>query len=210
MSLNDIVFDEPGVVANQDNPAGEAFGFDYAESGDDVWTFYGPGPAKHLLEVDQAIEHPETASMEIVSNGVTYIVRPVRFEDGLWLSKYKIGLPAEALFGLVVAYPEGESMFNEDERLIVRYAEGVDHVLELLYLNPLGVWSRQYGTFVRVSDSLAGMDDYATMEIDTDRAEEYLDLFDRKYPTVEETRAFATDVPAEEPESEDEPENIEE
>lgn len=204
-ALDNVVFDEPGVVANQDDPANDGFGFDYAVEGEEAWTFFGPGNTTHSMPVDQVIEHPETASMEIVSNGTTYTVRPVRYEDGVWLSKYQIGLPEEALFGLVLASPGSENMINEDERLVVRYAEDVSHVLEVLYLNALGVWSRQHGTFIRVSDSLAGLDDYSSLDIDPTQAQDFLDLYDRKYVTVEEAREYALDeAPVEES---DEPES---
>lgn len=129
---------------------------------------------------------PITARMEFVSDGKNYRIREPRESDGRWLSKYKVTLPTDALRAFTI---RGDSM-NPDETLDAYATEDSPYIIGLVYTNGVGRWSRVDGDWVLLSPTDDSFDEGDVFEIDPERADEFISLYDSNYVSVTDAEQY--------------------
>lgn len=126
------------------------------------------------------------------SDGDFYYIRRLRQEDGYWLSDLKMPLPVAALLQKInflrqademKLFPsENDSEFQK-ESLFAFTFPGRKFIVGLFYRDPINNWLRVDGAWLKMGDmdEFMYLSDAQMVEINPDRAEEFVDLFDDVY-----------------------------
>jgi hypothetical protein len=134
---------------------------------------------------------PITDRISFESDGKTYGIREPRESDSKWLSKYKVTLPIEAIRAFAI---RGEHM-NPDETLDAFASEDSPYVVGVVYTNGVGRWSRIDGDWVLLAPDDDAFDDMEVFEIDAERGEDFLDLYDSNYVSVSDAAQYESAEP---------------
>lgn len=137
-------------------------------------------------ETDSITVDPSTARLEFESDGKTFRVREPRENDGAWLSKYKISLPLDAIRAFAI---RGVSM-NPEETLDAYATDDSPYIVGLVYTNGVGRWTRVDGDWVLLASDDDTFDDMNVFEIDPERADEFLTLYDDNYVSVTDAEQY--------------------
>ncbi len=129
---------------------------------------------------------PETARMSFVSDGNKYRIREPRESDGSWLSKYKTSLPVEAIRAFTL---RGDSM-NPDETLDAFATDDSPYLVGLVYTNGVGRWSRIDEDWVLLAPTDDTFAEMNVFEIDPERAQEFIDLYDSSYVSITDAEQY--------------------
>jgi hypothetical protein len=136
-----------------------------------------------------------------------YYIRPFRDEDGLWLSSLKTPLPVEALMqkikwiqrNTMKIFDGTSSDALQEETLSAFTYPGSTTIVGLLYNDTVGRWLRISGEWMLVNDVDDSMilDDAVFATIDSEKADEFIKLFDENYLNInkidEYTQSFETE-----------------
>jgi hypothetical protein len=96
-----------------------------------------------------------------------------------------------------MAYTPGEPL-PQDETLHAVVFEGNMAVVGLLYNNDKGQWARVGGEWLLLTDEDADFeDDTIAIEISEDKADEFIDLFDKEFLLANEIEEYTAQPDAE-------------
>lgn len=129
---------------------------------------------------------PRSGTMYFRSKGVEYTVRELRDNDGLWLSRYSISLPEDALGALI----EIGGQVDLNEQMVAVATDDSPYVVGLLYSNASGTYARQDGQWVKVAENDHTYDSMVPMALDPKRSDEFVKLYDDNYVSVSDAQAF--------------------
>lgn len=126
--------------------------------------------------------------------GKEHVIRKLLNSDGEWMSDYKVELPVEVLYRMVVSTSSDtiESLVNlkmpdslpEYEAIYVYYDEQTRIVVSLVYMSSYGIYARVDGDWKVEDISLPSYQNMLTFEVDSERAQELIDMFDDKMGAV--------------------------
>jgi hypothetical protein len=135
--------------------------------------------------------------------GLDYTVRPLVEDDGIWVSNLKTPLPYLVLSKMIVTESTDtiKEIVNVDigdslplfEALFAYYNESLDLVVSLVYMSNFGTYARVDGDWSEDDISAPSYQDLFTVEIGPNKADEFIDLFDKKLGNVSlsETTPYA-------------------
>lgn len=131
------------------------------------------------------------------SDGSSYLVRDLRESDGQWLSRFRTSIPVDAIKGRIDLLEESAKMaavanfVNVPEETLIAYApEDSAYVVGLVYSNGLGSWIRIGGDWVLLGATDTTFQNMYALNIDSEKADEYISLFDSNYITVSDTEGY--------------------
>jgi hypothetical protein len=169
-----------------------------ASGDDDVLSvsFTDPPMRQFPVDIEQTTTEPTTGTISFTVFDGNYTIRKLQEEDGVWVSKYKIPLPVEALESIVDT--EGNSGYMaytgktvQEEELTALSESATDGpVAAVTYINALGMFERRNGSWILLApehDTFDGL--YGTF-IDPEKAEEFLATFDKGGMTVPEADKY--------------------
>lgn len=144
--------------------------------------------------VDKTQEWPVTklnifqrsGTMYFRSKGVEYTVRELRDNDGLWLSRYGILLPEEALSALI----EIGGHVDSNEQFMAVATDDSPYVVAVLYRNGAGTFSRQDGQWIKLAENDNTFESMIPMPVDPSKAKEFLDLYDHNFVSVSDAQKY--------------------
>jgi len=126
-----------------------------------------------------------SARLVLVTNKIKYNWRPVREADGIWISKYQIPIPIEAISGVAVS---GETVATE---LLSAFSDGDSpYVLGVVYETADGKWVRSGGSFLPIAGDDQTYSDMERIVIDSAKAKDFLALYDKNYVTVSDATTY--------------------
>jgi hypothetical protein len=134
-----------------------------------------------------------TGTIKFKAFDADYMIRELREEDGYWLSKYKTPLPVQALEQIIrregvvnyMAYMDNPVIPEEEKTYALAYPDS-DFIIALVYDNEIGRYSRIDNDWVLVSPVETAYNDTVAVEIDPDKAEAFVELYDEKQVTIED------------------------
>ncbi len=195
MLPNQKLFNSPRVVVATDKLTGEKQArlavSATAHDGDsavsfDYWLSNDPTV---LVESDITVE-PFTGIIKFSTLEQDYYIRPLREEDGTWLSRFKTPLPVDALKSNIAKGLE-QNLVNEDgELLYATVFAGDDVVVGLIYDNDFGKFARIGGEWILLSDAEPEDEDMIVIPIDEEKADQLIQLFDEKILTIETIKPY--------------------
>ncbi len=195
MLPNQKLFNSPRVVVATDKLTGEKQArlavSATAHDGDsavsfDYWLSNDPTV---LVESDITVE-PFTGIIKFSTLEQDYYIRPLREEDGTWLSRFKTPLPVDALKSNIAKGLE-QNLVNEDgELLYATVFAGDDVVVGLIYDNDFGKFARIGGEWILLSDAEPEDEDMIVIPIDEEKADQLIELFDEKILTIETIKPY--------------------
>lgn len=127
-----------------------------------------------------------TARMEFVTDGKTYRIREPRENDGLWLSKYKVELPVEAIRAFAV---RGDNM-DPEETLDAFATDDSPYIVGVVYTNGVGRWTRSNGEWTLLASDDDTYTDMDVVTIDPERADEFLSLYDDNFVSITDAEQY--------------------
>jgi len=159
-------------------------------------SFTDPPMRQFPVDIEQTTTDPTTGTISFTVFDGNYTIRKLQEEDGVWVSKYKIPLPVEALESIVDT--EGMSTFmaytgrtvQEEELTALSESDTDGPVAAVTYVNALGMFERRNGSWILLApghDTFNGL--YGTF-IDPEKAEEFLSTFDKGGMTVPEADKY--------------------
>ena len=113
------------------------------------------------------------------------MIRDLREEDGVWMSRYKISLPIEALEQLT-----RQTGGTVNETLTAYALDDSAYLVGLSYTNDMGQWARINGDWVLLSPEDDTFSDTIVLEINMDMSSEFLDLYDNNFVTVTDAEKY--------------------
>jgi hypothetical protein len=139
-----------------------------------------------------------TGTIDFVGNGVNHTIREFREEDGYWVSRLSMPLSVSILNGLVendrskntMSMTLGSDVPEAEEALIAYAFNDSLYIVGLVYTNDLGRWIRVDGDWVMLANSDNTFVDALPIEIDSERSDEYVRLYDANYVPVADTEDF--------------------
>jgi hypothetical protein len=157
------------------------------------------GEVKYFdIEIATLGSESSGAYLTFQSGNETWLIRGLNEEDGLWISKYKIELPASVLTQLIVgrSKPAMSKFLNvnlpdssiEFESLVAYFDEASPTLVALNYLSSAGSFSRLNYQWDATDISADFYDDLATIEIKPENALKLVNEFDELdgiYPVKE-------------------------
>lgn len=192
------VFTEPGVLTRDDDPKyHQAVSGVYATPNNLVVGMPGVEPVN--FPSDNITVNGTTGRLSFISSDTPYRVRELREDDGEWLSKYKTLLPLEALGAIVGPMNKGDDVDTTSgpdplsESLDAFSLEDSVYVVGLVYTNNAGRWIRVDGDWVLMSPTDDTYDDMVVTTIDPDRADEFVQMYDNNFVTVEDAEHYEAD-----------------
>jgi hypothetical protein len=127
------------------------------------------------------------------SDNVLYKLRSFREEDGFHLSKYSILLPISVLEGLT---KNKKGTFVENETLIAYVVDGSPFIAALVYRNAgAGSYLRVSGEWMSLSSASEDLDGLSSIEIDPATAEDFIELYDNNYVSIEDIGEYELESP---------------
>jgi hypothetical protein len=150
------------------------------------------GEERYLPVMDDLLTINEnTGTIEFRSTTVDYTIREFREEDGYWISSLRMPLPVSVMENMLDSLNKGILMDDmQDEKLIAYAFDDSLYVVGLVYLNSMGRWVRSEGDWVLMGVDDDTFKDAVVMEIDPEKADEYVDLYDANYVPVSDTEDF--------------------
>lgn len=150
------------------------------------------GEQRFLPVEDKALTRNEnTGTIEFRSMNVDYTIRELREEDGYWISSLQMPLPVSVMEDMLGSLNKGILMDDmQDEKLLAYAFDDSLYVVGLVYSNGMGRWVRSEGDWVLMGADDDTFKDAVVMEIDPDKADEYVDLYDANYVPVSDTEDF--------------------
>lgn len=180
----EILLDIPGVLYTESTE--DVVAFSRLTQFGQVITAHGKGD-KVLLRADRVEEQED--GYTIISRNTEYDTREFVDEDGLWLSRYKMYLPEDALAGLT---KQGNAENMDTPETLTAYIDG-GFLVGIVYDNNDGTWMRDDEEWIPVesaSDTLAG-EETTTFEVDPEQAADFVELFDTQHVTEAEAQPFS-------------------
>ena len=129
-----------------------------------------------------------SGTMYFRSKGVEYTVRELRDNDGLWLSKYGVLLPEEALSALI----EIGGHVDSNEQFMAVATDDSPYVVAVTYSNGNGTFSRQDGQWIKLAENDTTFESMIPMPVDPSKAKEFLDLYDSNFVSVSDAQKYET------------------
>jgi hypothetical protein len=179
------IYPRVGVLNRDGDPDfGEPIKRAYSDN-DSVTIEYSDGDVEEFDATNITLD-PNTGRLIFESEGDTYRVRELAEDDGEWLSKYRTMLPINAVESLAGG--------NVDDDTLDAYAsEDSPYVLGLVYTNEAGRFLREDGDWVALSPNDETFNDMIVTSIDPERAQEFIDLYDRNYVSVADAEQYELD-----------------
>ena len=162
---------------------------------DELITLDYIGGEEPTITISGEITNNKNAGIITFSDSTAdYYIRPFRDEDGLWLSSLKTPLPVEALMqkikwiqrNTMKIFDGTSSDALQEETLSAFTYPGSTTIVGLLYNDTVGRWLRISGEWMLVNDvddSLI-IDDAVFATIDSEKADEFIKLFDENYLNI--------------------------
>lgn len=175
------------------------------ETNFDYLTVEGDFPQAEAYPVDAedlSIDK-NTGIIKFEAFGANYTIRELREEDGYWLSNYKTPLPVEALEQIIrregvvnyMAYMNNPVVPEEEKIYALAYPDD-DFIIAIVYDNQVGRYSRIDSDWVLVNPVDTTYNDTIAIEIDPDKADELVELYDKKDLTIEEAEKYKVEPEA--------------
>lgn len=142
-----------------------------------------------FVESDITVE-PFTGIIKFSTLEQDYYIRPLREEDGTWLSRFKTPLPVDALKSNIAKGLEQGQVNEDGELLYATVFAGDDVVVGLIYDNDFGKFARIGGEWILLSDAEPESEDMIVIPIDPDKADELITLFDSKILTISTIKPY--------------------
>lgn len=136
-----------------------------------------------------------TGRLSFESGGDSYTVRELREDDGQWISKYKTWLPIAALQTLING-DTVEDLSQVEESIDAFALDDSPYVLGVVYTNNAGRWVRLNGDWVLLAPEDTTYSGMGVINIDPERADEFLALYDDNFVTVQDAEAFEAEASA--------------
>jgi hypothetical protein len=200
-----VVFPRHGVLSR--------YGLDEPSSN---WYFQNSyfDPSDRLLKFSSSKELPlnfevapealeknlENNTISFQYRGYNYIIRGLREEDGLWISKYATRLPIEAIEQKIDQASESMIMaytpkYNPTPELLVALAfPDSERIYGLMYSNSRGRWTRIDSEWVLMSPIDNSFEDSIGIPIAPNKADEYVDKYDSQRMTISSTEPYEEKV----------------
>lgn len=180
-----------------------------ATNDDEFVTFdYIAGEEVTITVSNEITNNKNTGIITFSDSEADYYVRPLRDEDGYWLSSLKTPLPVEALMqkikwiqrNTMKVFNSGLSDALQEETLSAFSYPGTTAVVGLLYNDSVGRWLRVDGDWLLVNDIDDSMilDDAVMVTIDPEKADEFINLFDEKHLDINRLDGYAQKFETEE------------
>ncbi len=133
------------------------------------------------FKVSRLTQSSSTDRIEFISNDVRYRIRELRETDGIWLSPLKTPLPVSVLEDYVT---KGDKM--NPESLTAYVLEDSPYVVGLVYYGSAGAYVRTDGDWLLLSpsDETFTGSNLLGVDIDPDRANEFIELYDGNFVSV--------------------------
>ncbi len=173
---------DPGVITAPGQEPKFATALLVSDDGNDVRIVSASGvePFK-VARIDQ---DANSDRLVLVTKKIKYNWRPPREADGIWLSKFKIPVPVEALPSIA----PGETVATE---VLSAFSSGDSpYVLGVVYETAAGQWVRSGGQFLPIAGDDTTYADMDRIVIDPSKAKEFLDLYDKNYVAVSDAVGF--------------------
>ncbi len=159
--------------------------------------YAGDQPGYYPVGIESVTTDEKTGTIKFESSGTEFTIRELREEDGMWLSDLRIPLSVEILDTLIdqlrsnnpMNYISGDAG-PEQESLEARAANDSTYIVGLLYNNESGTWTRIDGDWVLLAADDETYEDTAIIEIDPDKAQDFIKLYDQNYVTVTDAEDY--------------------
>ena len=138
------------------------------------------------FRVDKETKNDRTGTLVFKSYDKIYKIRPVREEDAFVLSKYDTLLPETSIAGLAENW-NGE--FVAQENLVAYMVDDSAYVAALVYTNSTGSWLRSNREWVMLGD-MSATEGMEVMSIDPEKADEFIEMFDNNYVSVDDASKY--------------------
>lgn len=136
------------------------------------------------VKVSRIDQDGNSARLVLVTKTAKYNWRPLREADGIWLSKFKIPVPVEALPTIAA----GEPMANE---VISAYSSGDSpYILGVVYETADGRWVRSGGAYLPMAGDDTTYADMDRVIIDPEKAKSFIELYDKNYVAVSDAAGY--------------------
>jgi hypothetical protein len=134
-------------------------------------------------------EEGKTGRIIFRADNADYRIRELREDDGYWMSKYKTLLPVGAL-QLLINQKSKDTDMDTSEILSAYANDNSVYVIGLVYENDLGRWLRIDGDWSLMDEEDKTFMDSIAIEIDPERADDYIEMYDKNYVTVTDTEDY--------------------
>lgn len=183
--MSKVIYGHYGVLSGQD---GTPVAISEARISDDgkTITFDGNLDTEQEWPATKLNIFQRSGTMYFRSNGVEYTVRELRDNDGLWLSKYGVLLPEEALSALIKI----GGYVDSNEQFMAVATDDSPYIVAVLYSNGNGTFSRQDGQWIKLAENDTTFDSMIPMPVDSSKASEFLDLYDRNFVSVSDAQKY--------------------
>lgn len=140
-------------------------------------------------------EERKTGRIIFSVDNVNYRIRELSEDDGYWMSKYKTFLPVAALRSIIKAKSKEQNVdntINENmaESLTAYATDESVYIVGLVYAGETGRWSRIGGDWMMMAEGSNPFMDLISIEIDQNRADEFIKLYDENYVTVTDAETY--------------------
>lgn len=140
-------------------------------------------------------EERKTGRIIFSVDNVNYRIRELSEDDGYWMSKYKTFLPVTALRSIIKAKSKEQNVENtinaEMAETMTAYAtDDSVYIVGLVYANENGRWSRIGGDWMMMAEGSNPFMDLISIEIDQNRADEFIKIYDENYVTVTDAETY--------------------
>lgn len=157
----------------------------------------GVNHALIVFENDLTINE-KTGTIDFKSLNVDFTIRELREEDGYWISSLRMPLSVPIMENMMenarkknfMAILPGSEVEVEQEKLIAYAFDDSLYVVGLVYSNDLGRWARTGADWVLMGADDDTFADSVAIEIDPERASEFVDLYDANYIPVSDAEEF--------------------
>ena len=195
-----VVFPRHGVLTRygQDEPLSKHFQNAYFDPKDRLLKFSSSYelPLNFKLPPEALKKNLENNTISFQYLGYNYIIRGLREEDGLWISKYMTRLPIEAIEQKIDQASESMIMaytpkYNPTPELLVALAfPGSERIYGLMYSNYRGKWTRIDSEWVLMSPIDDSFEDSIGIPISPNKADEYIEKYDSERMTISSTEPY--------------------
>jgi len=140
-------------------------------------------------------EERKTGRIIFSVDNVNYRIRELSEDDGYWMSKYKTFLPVTALRSIIKTKSKEQDVENtinaEMAETMTAYAtDDSVYIVGLVYANENGRWSRIGGDWMMMAEGSNPFMDLISIEIDQNRADEFIKIYDENYVTVTDAETY--------------------
>jgi hypothetical protein len=181
--------------------------YDNSEEGKGTYVLTSSNGIRYFdLDKSQVASAGESATKLVFQDDTNvYLIRKLVSEDGSWISKYKVPVPAEVLESKVSlesrpiieqqlgsSVPQG-GFLPFFESMVIYYREDVGMIAEVIYMTSAGTYFRQESGWAKADMSDEKYEDLFVAELSLDRAKDFLDAYDRNASmSVEEALSYTS------------------